>query len=66
MNTNQIRIVVAACACFGALVIFHLPGEGMGALFEAVGYSAGTSPIWLPILVLLLFLFRTKKYKAKP
>jgi len=65
MNKNQIRIVVAACICFAVLVISYLPREGLEAIFEAIGFSAGTSPIWIPILVLLLFLFRTKKGKVK-
>jgi len=66
VNKNQIRVLFGAGLCFVFLVALHLPREGPLAVFDAVGYSAGTSPIWFPIVVLLLFLFRTKKQKQSP
>jgi hypothetical protein len=66
VNKNQIRILVAIGVCFAILVISYVPRDGATAIAEAIGYAAGTSPIWFPIFALLMFLFRTKKYKAKP
>jgi TPR repeat protein len=60
INRNEIRVLYAAGAFFVASVIYRVPRLGLLAIPEAIGYAAGTSPFWLPIILVLLYWFGRK------